>query len=391
MSRANFALFNYGFRPFFLLAGLSAVIVMAVWLIVLHTGVWPQGELAAHLWHGHEMLFGFVAAAIAGFLLTAVPSWTGQRGFSGTPLMVLTAVWLAGRLIMPMHAQLPPWFIAFADLAFFPVVGFLLVPSLLRGKSKNLIFMIFLAVLFGANLIFHIALAHGDPGLASYGLLLGINTILLIIAIIGGRIVPAFTLSAVRRTDDSFTITPVPALDHAAIASILLVLVTDLLWPYSPAAGWLALLAAALHAVRLARWKTLRGLGEAIVWILHVGYAWVIIGLALKGLFLLTGMLYASAWLHALTTGAFASMIMAVMTRAALGHTGRPLVAPPLIVIGYVLITLAAIVRVAGPVLPGVYLQIITLSGLLWTAAFALFLVVYTPILLRPRLDGKPG
>ena len=388
---SKFALFNYGFRPFFLLAGLYAVIAMVIWLIILFSGTWPDSDLPPHLWHGHEMLFGFVAAAIAGFLLTAVPSWTGQRGFSGLPLIFLVTVWIAGRLVIIFHAHIPPFILTCIDLAFFPVLGLMLAPSLLRGRSRNLVFLLFLVVLFVANLVFHIAYARGDTTFASNGLLLGINTVLLIISIIGGRIVPAFTLSAVRRTDDSFVIMPFPALDRAAVFSILLVLITDLVWPYSMTAGWLALIAAFIHAVRLARWKTLQGLGEAIVWILHVAYAWIIIGLALKGLSLLGGSLIGTAWLHAFTTGAFASMILAVMTRAALGHTGRSLIAPPLIVVSYVLITLAAIVRVSGPALPQVYSYSIAISGVLWIGAFVLFLVVYTPILIAPRADGKPG
>jgi uncharacterized protein involved in response to NO len=388
---SKFALFNYGFRPFFLLVGLYAVIAMLVWLSTLITGIWPEGPLVPHLWHAHEMLFGFIGAAIAGFLLTAVPSWTGQRGFSGLPLMILVAVWLAGRMILPFYLYLPSIIIAVVDLAFFPMLGLMLAPSLLRGKSRNLVFLLFLVVLFTSNLLFHIGLMRGDTGFASYGLLLGINTVMLIIAIIGGRIVPAFTLSAIRRTDDTFAIMPFPALDRVAILSILLILIIDLLWPYSTAAGWTALIAALIHAVRLARWKTLRGLSEAIVWILHIGYAWVVIGLALKGIFLLTGSIGGTAWLHAITTGAFATMILAVMTRATLGHTGHPLIAPPLIVVAYVLITLAAIVRVTGPVFPEVYLYSIVVSGVLWIAAFGLFLVVYTPILIGPRADGKPG
>ena len=387
----RFALFNYGFRPFFLLTGLYAVITMVIWLITLFTGTWVESDLPPYLWHGHEMLFGVVGAAIAGFLLTAVPSWTGQRGFSGLPLIILVSVWIAGRLVIIFHVHFPPVILACIDLAFFPVLGCMLAPSLLRGKSRNLVFLMFLAALFTANLLFHFAVARGYIAFASSGLLLGINTVLLIISIIGGRIVPAFTLSAVRRTDDSFVIMPFPALDRAAIFSILLVLITDLVWPYTLTAGWLALVAALIHAVRLVRWKTLQGLGEAIVWILHVAYAWIIIALALKGLYLLTGSLSSSAWLHAFTTGAFASMILAVMTRAALGHTGRSLTAPPLIVVSYVLITLAAIVRVSGPVFPDVYLYSITISGVLWIAAFLLFLVVYTPILISPRVDGKPG
>src|SRR3989337_1385163 len=351
-SSSEFALFNYGFRPFFLLAGLYAVIAMLIWLTIHIIGIWPIGTPTSYLWHAHEMLFGFVGAAIAGFLLTAVPSWTGQRGFSGLPLIILVVVWLGGRLGFPFYAHLPSVFIAIVDLAFFPVLGLMLTPSLIKGKSRNLVFLLFLLFLFSANLIFHVALVQNNVVFASYGLLFGINIVLLIITIIGGRIVPAFTLSAIRRTDDTFVIMPCPALDRIAIASILLVLITDLIWPYSAAAGWLALIAALIHAVRLARWQTLRGLGEAIVWILHIGYAWVIIG-------------------------------------PALGHTGRPLIAPPLIVVSYVLLTLATIVRVSGPVFPEVYLYNIAVSGVLWIGAFILFLVVYTPILIGPRADGK--
>jgi len=390
-SSLKFALFNYGFRPFFLLAGVYAVIVMVIWLLALLVGIRPPVGLPTYLWHGHEMLFGFISAAIAGFLLTAVPSWTGQRGFSGLPLIILAGVWLAGRLITIFQAWFPPVLTIAVDLAFFPTLGLMLAPSLLRGKSRNLVFLLFLFLLFVSNLIFHLATARGDFALASSGLLLGINTVLLIITIIGGRIVPAFTLSAVRRRDETFAIKPLPALDRAALYSIVLVLIADLAWPYTAAAGWLAIVATLLHAGRFARWKTWRGRQEAIVWILHAGYAWLIIGLALKSLFILTGMPFSAAWLHALTTGLFATMILAIMTRVSLGHTGRSLIAPPLIVVSYLLITLAAVVRVAGPVFPGNYLYSIAASGVLWLGAFMLFLIVYTPILISPRVDGKPG
>jgi uncharacterized protein involved in response to NO len=390
-SRSQFALFNYGFRPFFLLAGLYAVIAMMLWLLALLLEVRLAADQPAYLWHGHEMLFGFISAAITGFLLTAVPSWTGQRGFSGLPLIILAIVWLSGRLLFIFQAYSPPALIMAVDLAFFPLLVLMLAPSLLRGKSRNLVFILFLLLLFVSNLIFHQATGLNDFALASNGLLLGINTVLLIIAIIGGRIVPAFTLSAMRRTDETFSIKPFPALDRAAIFSIALILLIDLIWPSSQVAGWLAILTAVIHAGRFLRWKTWRCLNEAIVWILHIGYAWLIIGLALKGIFLLTGMAFSTAWLHALTSGLFATMILAVMTRAALGHTGRPLIAPPLIAAAYVLITLAAIVRVSGPLFPSIYLYSITIAGGLWIGAFTLFLIVYAPILVMPRADGKPG
>lgn len=387
----NLALFNYGFRPFFLLAALYAVIAVLVWLMTLVTGMWPDDYLAPHLWHGHEMLFGFVGAAIAGFLLTAVPSWTGQRAITGRPLMGLVLVWLGGRVVLAFQHSLPPLLVAIVDLAFFPLLAALLMSSLLQGKLRNMVFLLFLAVLFIANLVFHFAIAGADAALASSALLLGVNTVLLIIAIIGGRIVPAFTQGAVRQTDETFAITPLPLLDRAAILGILLVLIIDLAWPNSIAAGWMAVIAALIHAARFARWQTWRTLSQPIVWVLHLGYAWLIIGLALKGLFMLTDTVFGAAWLHALTTGTFATMILAVMTRASLGHTGRVMVAPPPIIASYILITLAAIVRITGPLFPGSYLQTLVISAILWIGAFTLFLIIYTPILLQPRADGKPG
>jgi uncharacterized protein involved in response to NO len=389
---AKFALFDYGFRPFFLLSGIWAAVAVPVWLLMLLGGFQPSGALTPQLWHAHEMLFGFVVAAIAGFLLTAVPSWTGEKGFSGTPLIVLTVLWLAGRVVMTGFPLLPSMAAAIIDVAFLPALGLMIAPSLVcAGKSRNLVFLVFLLALLAGNLLFHAGLERPESGFAPRGLLLAVDTVLLVVTIIGGRIVPAFTLSAMRRTDDTFAITPFPALDRAAVASIVAVLIIDLFWPASRAAGAAAILAALLHLARLLRWKTLRGRGIPLVWILHVAYAWIVTGLVLKGLHLAVGLPDAWTWMHALTVGGFGSMILAVMTRAALGHTGRPLVAPAPIVAAYGLITLAALGRVFGPLLPASYLHTIVLSGSLWAGAFVLFLIVYTPILTRPRADGKPG
>jgi len=364
---------------------------MIVWLMALFTGLWPQSPMPPYLWHGHEMLFGFVGAAIGGFLLTAVPSWTSKRGFSGRPLFLIVSLWFLGRLVLLLHAELPLWLVAVIDLVYIPALGLMLVPLLLGGKPRHLIFLLFLLILFCANLIFYIALDAGEFTLASKALLMGINTVLLVIAIIGGRIVPAFTLNAARLRDKDIAMQSFPTLDRAAILSLVLVLIIDWLWPATPTAGGIAALAAMLHALRLARWQTRYTFKEPIVWILHIAYAWIVIGLALKAIFWITQSAVAAAWLHALTTGVFATMIMAVMTRAGLGHTGRPLIAPPLIVTAYILITLAAITRVVGPAIPAFYLQTIAASGLLWIGAFILFLIVYTPILSQPRPDGQSG
>lgn len=387
---SKFVLFSYGFRPFFLLAALHAIIVLSLWLYIFFTGYWWNGNLTAQLWHGHEMLFGFVEAAIAGFLLTAVPAWTGKRAISGWPLFILVLAWLTGRLIMVFYSLFSVWIVSIVDLAFFPLLGVMLFPSLSKGKPRNMIFLLLLATLFTANLLFHIAIANNNTLFASNNLLFGVNTVLVLISIIGGRIIPAFTQGAMQRTDATFTIKPFPALDRIAILSILIILVTDLFWPYSITSGWLAIIAALLHAIRFARWKTFSGQGEAIVLILHVAYAWLIIGLVLKGLFLVTGLSFSTGWLHAFTVGAFATMIMAVMTRASLGHTGRPLVAPPLVKMSYVFITLAAIVRVTGPAFPESYSISIAVSGMFWIIAFTLFLIVYIPILVTPRVESLP-
>lgn len=387
------ALLAYGFRPFFLLLGLFAIVSAGIWLHVLAGGEWSATAPPAQLWHAHEMLFGLAGAAIAGFLLTAVPSWTGQQGYSGAPLASLVVLWLAGRTLFFLYDSLPLGWVAAVDLAFFPVLAIMLAPAMLRGgRPRNLVFLAFLASLFIANLLVHMALARNDAGLAGTGLMLAVNTILLMIAIIGGRIVPAFTLNALRRQDPSLAMPVHGWLDQLALLSVVLILVIDLLWMHSVTAGVMALIAGILHVLRLSRWKGLQTVHEPIVWVLHVGYAWLAVGLLLKGLYILTGSVWASGWLHALTIGAMATMILAVMSRAALGHTGRPIVAARPTITAYFLLGLATLTRVIGPALPGAGIYWSTLlAGGLWIAAFLLFLWVYTPILMQPRADGKPG
>ena len=386
------AIFAYGFRPFFLSAGCYAVIAMGCWLAVYAAGASPPTGLPPQLWHAHEMVFGFVAAAIAGFLLTAVPSWTGRQGYSGRPLALLVSLWLAGRIAVGAWGLLAEAAAAI-DLAFFPGLALTLAPALIRARSfRNLPFLVILTILFAANALFHAEMLGWTKDTAGPGLLLAINTMLVLVVIVGGRIIPSFTLNWLRRRGKSVTIGPTPGLDAAAIGATILVLAVDLISPDTPAAGVVALAGALLHAARLARWRGMETASEPILWILHLGYGWVVVGLTLKAAWLLTGASFAANWLHALTVGVFATMILAVMTRVALGHTGRALVASRPIVAVYASITLAGAVRVFGPGLgPWAYLPSIAAAGLLWIAAFLLFLAVYTPILVRPRLDGRPG
>jgi uncharacterized protein involved in response to NO len=385
------ALFNYGFRPFFLLAGLQAVIGMAVWLAVLHGMPWNMAWLGPTQWHAHEMIFGFVAAALAGFLLTAVASWTGQRGFAGPPLMLLSAVWLAGRLAMAPGVGAPQAVAAAIDLAFLPCVAIAITPSLIRaGNVRNYPMLAFLILLFTANLLFH------APDLAArigiHAVTLALDTILLMVVLIGGRVVPAFTGNALRERDPDARVAAFAWVDRAALVAAAAVLITDLTSPGARLTGIVAGIACLLHAWRLLRWRGWLTRDMPIAWVLHVAYAWIPIGLGLKALWLLWQLPVGAAWLHALTSGAFASMILAVMSRAALGHTGRPLVAARPIVAAYVLLTLAAAARVFASAGGMITTQSAwTLAGTLWIAAFVLYCVVYAPILMRARIDGRPG
>jgi uncharacterized protein involved in response to NO len=338
-------------------------------------------------------MFGFIAAAIGGFLLTAVPGWTNRPPYAGRPLAVLVAIWLAGRVAMAATGDLSPVTVAVLDLAFFPALVLTLAPPLLRaGQWRNLPFVPLLTFLFLADLLFHL----GNLGIVANGQMIGLGLALDIVAIlivvIGGRIIPAFTRNGLLRQGVSIAIPPRPWLDHAAVAAIVAVLLGDILFPQSPVNGAIVLAAAAIQAARLAQWHGHRTLRDPLIWVLHIGYGWLVLALLLKGLWFVEGAAFAAKWIHAFTAGAFATMILAVMTRAALGHTGRGLTAPRPIAVAYLLVTLAALVRVFGGTLfPDSYDGIILAAGLIWIGAFGLFVLVYAPILLSPRADGKAG
>lgn len=387
-------LFAQGLRPFFLLAGLDAIFNVAVWLCVyFHPELWPAAGAPAMYWHGHEMLFGFIAAAIGGFLLTAVPGWTGRSSYAGLPLILLTAVWLAGRIAMFPFAGIPAPAAAAIDLAFFPALALTLTPPLIRArKLRNFPFPLLLAAMFVADLLFHLgALGRFDIG-EHAGLGLAADAVCILIAIVGGRIIPAFTRSGLARIGIEAPLRASIPLEYAAIASIVAVLLGDLVAPLSAWNGAIALVAGVLQAARLSQWQGHRTLREPLIWVLHLGYAWLAAGLLLKGVWLLAGWEFAEKWLHAITVGSFATMVLAVMTRASLGHTGRPLTAPPSMALSYASISAAAIVRVFGPaVAPAQYGAEIAIAGICWIAAFALFVAVYAPILTRPRADRRPG
>jgi uncharacterized protein involved in response to NO len=391
-SQRRIALFAYGFRPFFWGAGAFAVFAGVAWMVIYATGWSPLPAHLPQLWHAHEMIYGFIVAAIAGFLLTAVPGWTGTRGFSGAPLAVLTAVWLAGRMAFAAGAVLPLAFVAICDLAFLPALIALVAPPLLRAQNRNTPLLLVLAAIWLSDAIFLSALLRSDVLSARVTLVVAVDIILLLITIIGGRIVPAFTASALRARGEGTNVSSNRWADWLVISAMLVVVLTDAFMVERHIAGLTAALAALLHAWRFTGWGTLRILRDPLVWSLHLAYVWLPLGLALKAIHLVTGTNWSGYWLHALTIGVAASMILAVMTRAALGHTGRPLVPARAIAVAYVLLSFAALVRVFGPaLLPAHYLWSVLVAGSLWVLAFSLFLIVYTPILMRPRVDSRPG
>lgn len=389
---------SYGFRPFFLSAGAYAVVAGAAWLVMLHrlqggaSFSFPQASMPAHLWHGHEMLFGYAGAVIAGFFLTAVPGWTGREPLRGKILGALVLAWLAGRVAMWSAAVLPSYAVAIVDLAFVPFLALLVVRALEGGWSKrNAIFVPVFAALFAGNLLYHLEATGVAPGFASRGLLLTLDAILFLIAVIGGRVVPAFTTNALRRTGETRLPVSHPFLEAAALLSVATLAVVDLFAPDGFVAGAVAAIAALVHGLRLAGWRGHRTLAEPILWIIHLGYAWLVLGFALKALALLGGWLPATAASHALTIGAIGSMTLGVMSRAALGHTGRELKVAPSITAAYLMISGAAAARAVGPALwPAQALPAFAAAALLWIAAFALFTAVYAPILIRPRAGTEP-
>lgn len=389
---SRFVPFAYGFRPFFLLAGVYALLAVVSWLWVYRAGLMPLGNIPPQFWHGHEMLYGFVSAAIAGFMLTAVPSWTGSRGYAGGPLQTLVLLWLGGRFAFMFADSLPFWLLAALELAFIPALMMMLAPSLLRTYSRNTPLLLVLLFFWAGDAMFILGLANADTVMSARGLRIGLNLVLVLLTVIGGRIVPAFTGNALRERAVPVQMRGSALLDKFTILAMLAYAIADIVGPMHSATGWIALAAASAQLVRLSGWQSLHTLSQPIVWVLHIAYLWLPVGLALKALFVLGGFVWAAHWQHALGAGAAGTMILAVMTRASLGHTGRPLVVDRLTVAAYGFLVLAVAVRVFGAAaLPHSYQSVVLLAGGMWATAFLLFVLAYTPVLLSPRQDGKPG
>ena len=384
--------FTLGFRPFFFGAGLWAAGAMSLWLLLLWQGVALPTGFAPSLWHAHEMLFGFIATAMAGFLLTAIPYWTGRLPLQGAPLAGLFLLWCAGRVAVAVSAVIGPLAAAAVDLAFLAVLLAVILREILAGRNwRNLPVAAVVALLLTANALVHLGASAygglGDGGLAAGGLRLAISAIVMLISLIGGRIVPSFTGNWLRKAGVAVLPEPFGAFDRVVLGGCGVALAGWVVLPNALPVAWGLGVAGLLQALRLARWGGVRTGAEPLVWVLHLGYGWVAFGLMVLAAGTLMPELGTSAALHALTTGAMGTMILAVMTRTTLGHTGRKLAANGATVVAYGLISVAAVLRIAaGSSADPLTLQIA--AALCWIAAFTLFLLCYGPMYFRARVAG---
>ncbi|WP_288370735.1 NnrS family protein [uncultured Marinobacter sp.] len=377
-------LFSYPFRIFFLSMTVLTLVAIPVWVLEV-TGV-LQLPLAmpALFWHQHEMLFGFLSAAIAGFLLTAVCVWTQTERTHGLPLALLWGVWLAGRLLLALGGNLPDWVVQGVNLAFLPLVMIDAGWRVWHARQKR---QAMIMVVLGLLWLMQIGFVTRLDMAFSYGALI---MALALISIIGGRITPAFTAGWLRqRGGNAEAVKMIPGLDMAALFSMIL-LMASLVTGWKTLAAVIAVVAAALMLVRLYNWKGWLARSEPLLWILHLSILWVPVALLLLAGSLVAGW-PSNAWSHAAGAGAVGCLILGVIARVSLGHTGRPLKLPKGMVLAFVAIQLAAVVRVLTafsiiPWHPG-----IGTSTLLWMIAYGLFLVRYAGILAKPRADGREG
>jgi uncharacterized protein involved in response to NO len=382
------AVLLYAFRPMFLAAGSWAVIALALWLAMFFGTIQLPTRFDPLSWHIHEMLFGFVMAAVAGFLLTAIPNWTGRLPVRGTRLAALAGLWLLGRIACLISADLPAWLAVAIDLAFPVTLLAVAAREIIAGRNwRNLPMTVPLAVFVIADLLMHLE-SRNVPVPAGLGWRLGIAAPIILISVIGGRIIPSFTRNWLFKRKSLHLPAPASRFDAACVAALAIAFI---LWAFGPAlhaTGALLIAAALLNAVRLSRWVGWASVPETLLFILHVGYGWVALGTALLGLSIFDIGVPTSSAVHALTAGAIAVMILAVMPRVTLGHTGRNLIANRATVVVFVLINGAAVVRVCASWHTALMATLLLVAGALWIAAFGLFELIYVPMLLTRRTES---
>ncbi|MFW5968092.1 MAG: NnrS family protein [Persicimonas sp.] len=381
-------IFAKGFRPFFLLAALFAVAFVPLWLITYGGHIDAAAHFSAAIWHGHEMIFGYTVAVVAGFLLTAVSNWTRRETATGGWLAGLCALWIVGRLAIIGAAWFPEWLVAAADLAFLPALVVAIGrPLWATNNRRNIKFVGILGLLWAANAAMHASAIGLVDGWERPALLLSLDLIIVIALIVGGRIIPMFTRNATGVATRSHK-----WLERAVFVGVAASIAMYLVWPASLATAAVTAAAGLAVAARMTHWGAKATWDKPILWVLHLGHAWIAVGLLLRAAAIVWTDVSAAMAIHALTVGAIGLLTLGMMARVALGHTGRRLTVARPIAWAFGAIALAALFRTAAPIVaPAMYVDWVWVSSLLWAAAFLVYLVVYTPILVRPRADGRPG
>ena len=384
----NRTLLAIGFRPFYLLASVFAVAAILFWLAGIN-GRLPVGAyLQGVFWHSHEMLFGYIVAVMAGFLFTAVRNWTGLPTPSGVTLGGIVLLWILARVLLVSG---PSALAVILDVAFLPMIAIAVAIPILRSRNKRNYKIIGVLVAVSLlHVVFHMAIGGQLPSwLSRASLFASIDLVVILFALVGGRVIPAFTRNAVAGSDPRHE----NWLEVIAFGSLLVIVLVTLLGGAFTFAAWvptsLFIVAAVAHLLRLALWQPQVTLGNPLLWMMPVAYSWLPAALLLRALSTVA-VIVPGAWIHALTMGALSSLMMAMMMRSTLGHTGRKLVASQMDILAFLLLQLAALLRVvAGGT--GDYQAVVVLSGVVWVLAFAVFIVRYLPMLVHSRVDGKPG
>ena len=377
------ALLSYGFRPFFLFGAIYAALAILAWLPIFGGELTLRTAFGPIDWHVHEMLYGYLPAIVTGFLLTAIPNWTGRLPIQGMPLLVLFVVWLAGRVAVTFSAEIGWLTAAIVDVAFLVLVIAATAREIVAGKNwRNLRVIVMVTLLLAGNVAFHLE-AHFN-GSAEYGARIGIAAVVLLLVVIGGRIIPSFTRNWLVRENPGRLPVPFARFDVAVIGFTAATLALWIVLPSARVTGAALGIAGVLHIVRLARWAGDRTFRDRLVLILHVGYAFVPFGFLLAGAAVF-GLGEQSAAIHAWMVGAAGVMTLAVMTRASLGHTGSALVASAMTQAIYAAVVIAALARICASLQPGWSEPLLQISVAGWVIAFFGFAAVYGPLLVRAR------
>lgn len=382
----NFALFDIAFRPLFLGGSLFSLCAILIWA-GLFSGHLQLEVFGGRLWwHTHEMLFGFVCAIIMGFLLTAVQNWTSQKSISHRPLLALVLLWLSGRLALLFPSLLPSWFISLLDISFLPIAAFFFIRPIIKVKLwRNLIFLPLLAALTLANAAMHYSVYAEDLSIILPASKTAVLLIAMIISIMGGRVIPMFTANGTGTKK----VTELNWLEKSALGSLLLVIVfnSGLITLPSIVNALLLFTAATFHFIRVIRWRFWVTLSTPLVWSLHLSYSFIPTGLVLFGISHLSDAISTSQAIHTITVGAIGMIILSMISRVSLGHTGRKIQVGKTMTCAFITLFFAALIRIFGQFFTDNYILVILSSAALWAVAYFCFVILYIPILIKKRID----